>query len=213
MDCTGIMLAEQQPLITAGLKYFIDEQKEFTICGEASNKEELFRQLQSTPPRLLIIAYDSLPGFQLQDFHLIRQTAPSIHILAISSGLDKNDILQVSEAGVIGFLTKECSHNEIINAIRATAQGEKFYCGKILDLLMKRSSHREESSSPEQITSREVEIIRCISKGQSSKEIADTLSLSMHTINAYRKSILHKMEARSPAELAVKAIKLGIIEI
>lgn len=208
-----ILLAEQQPLIAAGLKYFIEEQEEFSICGEVANKEELFRQIKSPSPHLLIIAYNSLPDFELQDFIRIRHTAPGTHILAISSRLEKSDILQVSEAGVIGFLTKECSHNEIINAIRATAQGEKFYCGKILDLLMEKKELQVGISGPEQLTNREIQIIRCITQGLSTKEIADTLNLSMHTINAYRKSILQKTEARSPAELAVKAIRLGIIEI
>ncbi len=213
MGAIQILLAEQQPLIAAGLKYFIAEQETFTICGEAGNRDDLFTLLKNLQPRLLIIAHDTLPGFRVSDFAEIQQIAPDTNILAISSKVEKNEILQVAGSGVIGFLTRECSYNEIINAIRATAGGEKFYCGKILDILTEKQSPAMALPGPDQLTSREIQIIRCITEGQSTKEIADNLNLSMHTINAYRKSILQKMEVRSPAELAVRAIKMGIINI
>ena len=118
------------------------------------------------------------------------------------------------KAGVMGILTKDCSQNEILNAMRATAQGEKFFCGKILDMIVEVDPRKEELPSiATPLTSREIEIVRHITDGQSTKEIADLLNLSTHTINAYRKSLLKKLDVRSPAELAIKAIKMGIIEI
>ena len=213
MEAIKVLLAGQQALIAAGLKYFIAEQEDLAYIGEATNKEDLLLQLEALQAQLLIISYETLPDFQISDFFNIRKAAPSVHILAIASKLERNDILQVTEAGVTGFLTGECSYNEIISAIRTTARGEKFFCGKILDLLMEKRNSPSEPAGQEQLTEREIQIIRCITEGQSTKEIADTLNLSMHTINAYRKSILQKMDVRSPAELAVRAIKAGIIEI
>ena len=212
MKGTSILIAEKHPLLAAGLKYFIADQEEFSLSGEAKNREDLIEQVKSSSPGLLIISFEEIPGFTIHDFLLIRQLAPTTQILAIATYLKREEILKVMDTGVIGILTRDCSQNEIINAMRATAQGEKFYCGKILDLIMEKNSLKEQEESI-QLNDREIEIIRFITKGKSTKEIADSLNLSMHTINAYRKSLLKKLDARSPAELAVKAIKTGIIEL
>lgn len=214
MEGISILLAEKQPLIAAGLKYYISVHEEFTLSGEVSSRQELFQSLKKETPYLLIISYDDLPGFELEDFGLLRNVSPATEILAISTDLKKERIMSVMKAGVLGILTKDCSQNEILNAMRATAQGEKFFCGKILDMIVEGDTHKEDYPSiAAPLTSRELEIVRHIMDGQSTKEIADLLNLSTHTINAYRKSLLKKLDVRSPAELAIKAIKMGIIEI
>lgn len=215
MEQVKILIAEKQPLIAAGLKYFIAAYNEFFLSGEVFNRNELFSGLKDTPPDLLIISSDKLPGFLPEDLNKIREMAPEVHILAITSTHSREKIMQMMDAGVRGILTRECSQNEILNAIKATAQGEKFFCGKILDLIMEKEIQNRTNpyaASPP-LNSRELEIIRLIMDGQSTKEIAAQLNLSMHTINAYRKSLLKKMEVHSPAEMAIKAIKMGIVQI
>lgn len=209
------MIAEKQPLIAAGLKFFITAQDDFILCGEASDRSELLAGLLTAKADLLIISPEKLPGFRQEDFYRIREKAPETSILVITSTLSKEIILQMTDAGVIGILTKECSQNEILSAIRANIRGEKFFCGKILDVIMEKESRKrpENHYGSTPLNSRELEIIRHITEGQSTKEIAARLNLSMHTINAYRKSLLKKMEVHSPAEMAIKAIKMGIIEI
>ena len=112
------------------------------------------------------------------------------------------------------FLTKQCDEEEILDAIKATAKGDKFYCHKILDLIIERSfPSKSENCNATPLSPREKEILTLVAKGKIAKEIAAELHISPHTIYTHRKNILKKLKLTSPTEMIVYALEHGLIDL
>jgi two-component system, NarL family, invasion response regulator UvrY len=214
MNRITILLSDGQALTTAGLKYILSGNEDVEIVAQVSNRKHLIEAIQQYNPALLIIDYKQTTHFQVNDFFLIKEKHPHTRVLVISSDDHTEDILSVLKSGVQGFITKQCSQEEIVHALHAVAAGEKFFCNKVFDVLMESQLRQDEpAAQPANLTSRETQIITLIAQGNSTVEIADQLSLSYHTINSHRKSILKKLNIKSPAELIIYAIDTGLVKL
>lgn len=214
MEKTGfsILLADNQPLTVAGLLSFLAEREDYLVSGQVYSQNELLNKVTELKPDLLIIDYN-IPGFiTIDELERLTKEVSGLNILVISSDNDKGSITKVLQLGVKGYLTKACSKEEVLHAIQSTAKGEKFFCHKILDIIMeKHFAPAAENCDPTILTVRETEILKFIAKGRSSQQIADSLHLSPHTVQTHRKSIIRKLNIKSPAEFVIYAIDLGII--
>jgi len=208
----SILLADNQPLTVAGLLSFLAERDDYLVAGQVYSQNELFNKVTELKPDLLIVDYN-LPGFiTINELERLTKEVSGLNILVISSDNDKGSITKVLQLGVKGYLTKACSKDEVLHAIQSTAKGEKFFCHKILDIIMeKHFAPAAENCDPTILTVRETEILKFIAKGRSSQQIADSLHLSPHTVQTHRKSIIRKLNIKSPAEFVIYAIDLGII--
>lgn len=207
-----VLLADAQPLTRAGLKYLLESRKDIAVAGEVSERSALLKQIKTVRPDLLIIDYKFLSNFDVEDLFLIKETSPATEVIAISSDSDKVSILKVLETGIKAFLTKECSTEEIINAVYAAARGEKFFCNKVFDILMEKHLDKEEQDcTPTKLTVRETQVLKLIAEGNSTLQIAKELHLSPHTINTHRKNMIRKLGIKSPTEFVMYAIDMGII--
>ena len=137
---------------------------------------------------------------------------PKTNVLILSSDNNKASILEVLQLGVKGYVTKECSLEEVGMAVQATAKGEKFFCHKVLDIIMEKHFSVAPDSEPTVLTTRETEILKLIAHGHSTQAIADTLFLSPHTVQTHRKSIIKKLNIKSPTEFVIYAMDLGLLK-
>jgi DNA-binding NarL/FixJ family response regulator len=208
-----IGIADAQYLTRVGLRNILATQPQFEICAEAGNEHELLEQLQAWHPRVVILDYDHPDCFSHETILKIKMASPTTNILVISADSDKHSIYQVLENGVNSFLTKNCHEEEIIDAVQATAKGEKFFCTRVLDYLLEKSfGNKEESCVPMPLTPRQIDIVKLTAKGLIAKEIADALNLSIHTVYTHRKEILKKLELKTSSELVMYAVNKGIVE-
>jgi len=208
-----ILLADNQPLIAAGLHHFLGSHKDANIVGEVNKPDLLEEMLKKHQPDLLIVDYN-LPNF-ITKSHLqaAKDASPDTHVLILSSDNNKSSILDILQLGVKGYVTKECSREEVMMAIQSTAKGEKFFCHKILDIIMeKHFSPEPEDCEPAVLTVRETEILKLIAHGNSTQVIADELHLSPHTVHTHRKSIIKKLNIKSPTEFVIYALDLGLLK-
>lgn len=214
METITVVLADEQHLVRTGLKQVLRQSEDIKIVGEAGDEEELFALLEEqTPPNIVVMDYDQPDSFSHETVKNIKQRAPQTHILIISADNEKRSIYRVLENGVNSFLTKTCGEEEIIDAIYATAKGDKFFCTKIVDYLLEKSfSKEEENCEPTPLTTREIEIVRLIAKGLIAKEIASELNISVHTVYTHRKKIMKKLAISSSSELVLYAVNQGILE-
>lgn len=209
----SIVVADNQPLIAAGLHHFIASREDASIVGEVDKSEHLESMLIKHKPDLLIADYN-LPNF-ITKSHLqeVKHVSPETNILILSSDNNKSSILDILQIGVKGYVTKECSREEVMMAIQSTARGEKFFCHKILDIIMEKHFNPEpENYDPAILTVRETEILKLIAHGNSTQAIADELHLSPHTVQTHRKSIIRKLNIKSPTEFVIYAIDLGLLK-
>ena len=213
MSPTSIILADAQFLIRMGMKRLLEKQPQFHIIAEAGNEAQLKDQLIHHRPDVVIIDYQQPGHFSSSTIRQIHQHAPDTNILVISTDNNKATVLEVVEAGVNSFLTKQCEQEEIISAVKATAKGEKFFCNKVLNYILERSFPKQESEdcSPTPLSVREIEIVRLVASGKIAKEIADELHLSTHTVYTHRKNIMKKLQLSSTSELVLYAVSQGFV--
>lgn len=221
MSKIKILLADNSFLIRQGLRCLFSGHKDFKIVGEAEKAEGLCEQLLLYSPDVLIIDYAS-SYFCLDDISVIHEQFPSIHILAITNPQSRQTLVKAMENGIVSHLLKDCGKEEIIEAVSNTAKGEKFYCGKIVDAIMKGSANVEslnsiktyESTSCEgiKLSNREIEVIRFVAEGLTNKQIADKLFLSAHTVTTHRKNIMCKLGISNTAGLVMYAVRQNLLD-
>ncbi|RMG19624.1 MAG: DNA-binding response regulator [Bacteroidetes bacterium] len=207
MHPISIVIAESHYLVREGLKSILKDQPHFQIVGEALSEDQLLRLLHRQGPRLVIIDYHE-PAFGVLSIKKIFESHPDTQVLIITSDLDRERILNVLRFGVKGFLLKNCDKAEILGAIKALERNEKFFCNKVLDILLDREmGNMEEACEPTQLSERESEIVALMAEGLNAQQIADKLSLSKHTIYTHRKNIMKKLKVSSAAEVILYGIQ------
>ncbi len=209
-----VAVADAQMLCRVGLCHVLKSAPEIEIAGEASDSEDLLNLVQENHIDVVVVDYNQPDYFDPSIARKVKEISPETNLLVISSDNRKDRIYRVLEDGVNSFLTKQCDEGEILDAIRATAKGEKFYCHKILDLIIERSfPSKSEDCTATPLSAREKEILSLVAKGMVAKEIAAELHISPHTIYTHRKNILRKLNLTSPTEMIVYALEHGLIEL
>jgi DNA-binding NarL/FixJ family response regulator len=206
------IIADNQPLSVAGLESFLADKQGIRVVGKVKRAEELADMVEKFQPALLIVDYN-MPGYiGLDDIRNAMASSVRTNVLILSSDNNKSSILDVLQLGVKGYITKECSLEEVAMAVQSTSKGEKFFCHKILDIIMEKHFKAEPESEPSVLTTRETEILKLIANGKSTQAIADALFLSPHTVQTHRKSIIKKLNIKSPTEFVIYAMDLGLLK-
>lgn len=212
-----VFIADAHKLTSEGIKSILANKTDARVTAEAVNSAGLRAQFASAQPDVVIIDC-FIPGyFSIEDIAFIKNQAPETGILVITTNKNKEDVLRVLDYGVNSYLLKECDEEEVINAVNATATGRKFFCGKVMDAILEKVTHK---CAPDSVcnhchavalSEREEEIIRLIADGLTTKEIAVKLNLSFYTISTHRKNVFKKLRIRNSSELIGYALKKGII--
>lgn len=214
-----VLIADQNYLSRVGAELLISSLKGYDLLPSVvSESEDLNKTIQFLKPDLLILDYYSL-NISFSELKVITSKYKNLKVLAITEPLGKNEMNNALKAGVNSHLLKECDREEIIEAIEATLNNERFLCGKIASVLTSaeeivsnKSLIKTFSCEGLSVTEREIEIIKYIAEGLSNKQIADKLSLSTHTVNTHRKNIMNKLEVNNTAGIVMYAVKNQLLE-
>lgn len=213
MKKVKLVLADNSFLIRQGFKSVIEETDNLELVGEAEKAEDLIEKLLLTQPDVLVIDYASA-CFCADDITVIKEHFPGLNVLAVTNPQSKPVISMVIKNGVTSHLLKSCGKEEIIEAINFTAKGQKFLCGKIVDVLIheKKSLPSAVSCDGLKLSEREIQIIQLIADGMANKHIADKLFLSSHTVATHRKNIMGKIGVNNSAGLVMFAIHNNLLK-
>ncbi|MCU0361131.1 MAG: response regulator transcription factor [Bacteroidia bacterium] len=184
-----VLVADKNFLSRVGLELLVGELKGFelvpSVCGE---KEDLINQLQLSKPKLVILDFISL-GISIKELEQLSKKFSKTRFLVITEILSKSEFSAILATGISSYLLKECDRLEILEAINASLNGDKFVCSKIAAILTASSEIAVNNSFIKSlacdgipVTDREIDIIRGIAEGLSNKLIADKLNLSTHTV-------------------------------
>lgn len=211
-----IILADDHQIFRDGFTAMFKANSPIQVIGEAKNGEQLISKVESLQPDVVLtdIKMPDMDG--LQATHAIHQRFPQIGIIALSMFDDDNLVIDMLEAGALGYLLKNASKKEITEAIKTVNAGQPYYCNHI-SVKMARliAASRAGINRPQDkplFTEKEIETIRLVCQEYSNKEIAETLFLSVRTIEGYRKSIMEKANAKNVAGLVVYAIRHNIFK-
>lgn len=213
MSSIKVALADKQALTRVGLRSFINEKEDLNLLDDVNSMEDLRDVLKTEQPQVLLVDYNLGDFVSINDLREVNELSPNTKILIISSDNDRSNIFDVIEVGICGYVTKECSQQEIVGAIYATAKGEKFFCNKVLDLILENHLKKdsEDECLPTELSVREIEVVQFTASGMNARQIADKLHLSHHTVYTHRKNVMKKLALSSVSELTLYAVKTGII--
>jgi len=219
MEKIRIILVDDHQLVRDGIKALLTGIPEISIIGEAADANELFRELESLTPDLLIMDI-SLPGSSgIEITKKICSEYPGIHVLILSMYNSEEFIFNSLKAGARGYLPKNTSREELLDAIYTIHRGEEFFGESISKIMLKSYVKRAtDDEQPEDkinaiLTSREIEILKLYVEGLINKEISDKLDISIRTVETHKNHIMRKLGLKSTVELVKFAIRNKIAEI
>ncbi len=210
-----ILIAQSNYLVREGLKTLVINDESLIFQCEASSGDDLIIFATSFQTGVIIIDHND-STFGANTIRKVKTLAPKVNFLSISDKPNRWMLADALSAGITSYLLRDCEKDEIIEAIHSTAAGERFFCGKILNDVLK--ANDEVLAEPEfqscdgfKISEREEEIIQLVAEGFTNKEIADKLFLSAHTVTTHRKNIMAKLGVNNTAGLVLFAIRNNIV--
>lgn len=207
----NILIADDHPIIRHGLKQIIADENDMSVVGEAENGNKIFELLKKENFDVLILDI-SLPDMNgLEVLGKLKRQYPDIPVLILSAHPEDQYAIRAIQAGAMGYLNKITATEELVNAIRKVMSGGYYTSAVLSDKLLSVLKDNKKSVRHEDLSPREFEIMRLIAKGDSVKEIADKLFLSIPTVYTYRTRIYDKMKMKNDNEIIQYCILEGLI--
>lgn len=206
-----VFIVDDHVLIREGLKKILDSGNGFQIIGEASNAFEAVEAIRKNSCDLLLLDVN-LPGRNgLELVEEVKQLRPEIRTLVISMSPEEHYAIRALKAGASGYITKDSASDTLITAINTIMSRGKYISPSVAQLLAGNFENLHSAAPHSRLSNRELEIMSMIAEGKSIKNIAESLSLSISSVNSYRSRIMGKMHMKSNTELTFYAIKNGLI--
>jgi two-component system invasion response regulator UvrY len=204
------MLVDDHAVVRMGFRLLLEGTADIKVVGEAESGEEAVRLFPDLQPHVVVMDI-SMPGIGgLEAIGRILAREPAARILVLSGHEDVMHARRVLKAGAVGYLTKRSAAEELIQAIRQVAQGKTFLEANIAQQIAVQQLGGEKSPV-DMLSEKEFKVFLALAKGQSVAEIAEVMSLSPRTIGTHLYNIKQKLGASNSAELAIIAIRAGLI--
>lgn len=213
-----VAIADSNQLMLIGLKQVLSSEEDLEVVGEARNVASLQSVLSNSESDILLMDFTSA-HFSLEAIPTILRDHPDLQVVAITPDQNGETIVNALKAGVVSYVKKDCSIDEIVSSVRDTANGDRFFCSQILQ-----SIHAEDidpnsedlesiNCDPIKLSEREQEIITLIAEGHTNTVIAEKLFLSPHTVNTHRKNIMNKLGVKNTASIVMYAVKANLVNV
>lgn len=208
-----IVLVDDHALFRGGLKNLLEQIGHCRVVAEAASGEE-FLALLPTLECDVVFMDISMPGIDgVETTRRALESNPSLSIVTLSMFGDENYYTRMVEAGASGFLLKDSSIDEVLEAIRCVCEGGTYFSEAILSTLSSQLVGSSETLDEEPLSTRELEILLAVCQGLSNQEIADALFISKRTVDKHRANILEKTGCKNTASLVVYAIKHSLVDL
>lgn len=212
-----VLIADDHALLRESMRNLIDCQDDMEVVGEACDGEEAVRISSDLKPDIAVmdIVMPKLTGIEASK--KIKKVSPSTAILILTAYDDIQYVLGLLEAGAAGYLLKSARGHDVVAAIRAVRAGESVLHPSIIIKLLKRESGlpiaSESSKLKENLSERELEVLRLAATSMSNKEIARTLSVTVRTVKAHLSNIFAKMNVASRTEAILSGVREGWLDL
>jgi len=208
-----ILIADDHAIVREGLKQIVIEESDMEVTGEAANASELFDLLDKDCWEIVVLDIN-MPGKSgLEALKEMRSRNINVPVLILSMFSEDQYGIRAIKAGAAGYLKKVSAPTELVSAIRKIVGGGKYINQSLAEKLADNVDVNNKKALHQNLSDREYQIMCFISFGKSAEEIAEELTISIHTVYSYRNRILEKMHLKSNVELTQYAIQNKLIEI
>jgi two-component system nitrate/nitrite response regulator NarL len=209
-----LLLADDHPVVRKGIGSCLSRHHGLQIVAEASDGVEAVRKARETSPDIVVTDIDMprMNGLALAE--TLRREMPQIKVLVLSMYSNSEYVLRIIRSGARGYVLKEASPEELIQAIETINAGEAFFSSDVARVALNLMVHGAgETADANQLTQRENEVLVQIAEGASNKEIANSLGVSVRTVETHRERIMRKLNIHSVAGLTKYSITKGLIPL
>lgn len=210
-----ILIADDHAMIRDGVRSLLSRNKEWSVVGEASNGEQAITFYNTLEPDLMILDI-SMPeknGMEVAKHILSQHTNAKIIILSMFE--DEDYISKCMETGVMGYVVKSETGDELEKAVQTVLRGQNYFSSLVQTVIFKKYStniSKKKTVEPDvRLTAREVEIVKLIGEGLTSHQMADKLFISPRTVETHRANLMKKVGVKNSIELVKKVEKMGLI--
>lgn len=202
MEKISILLVDDHKLIRESWSFILNSDARFQVIGETSNGEEAVEMAKEKKPKIVLMDINMTPVNGFEATKLIRKFSPGSKIIGISMHSMPAYARKMLQMGAMGYVTKNSSKDELLNAIIEVNSGRKYICEEVKNILAQQELE-EEGGKPDMnsLSRREIDIVKLIREGLSSKEVASQLDISLKTVEVHRYNILKKLNLKNTAAL------------
>jgi two-component system, NarL family, response regulator NreC len=202
-----LVLADDHAVVRSGLRMLLDSEPGFEVVAEASDIESARRYVRGHHPSVLVLDLNMPGGSSLEAIPMIREESPDTQIVVLTMQQEPAFAREAIGAGALGYVLKEAADDELVEAVRRAAVGENYLNPK----LGARMASEPPPGPPDDLSEREVDVLRLIALGHTNAEIAEQLYLSVRTVETHRSHIQQKLRLSTRAELVDYALKRKLI--
>jgi two-component system, NarL family, response regulator DegU len=203
-----LLLADDHTMVRQTMRRSMEDEG-FTIVGEAGDGEEAVRLAAELEPEVVLMDV-SMPVLDGVDAtRRIRTAQPDVQVVMLTMHVDTDVVRRAISAGAVGYLTKDSTVEEVIEAVRLAARGDTVLSVGLASSMLQAATADEEPV----ISAREVEVLQLIAEGASPTEVAEKLFISVKTVKNHLSSIYGKLDARDRTQAVLKGVRMGIIRL
>lgn len=207
-----IVLVDDHEVLREALREKLNRESGLRVVGEARDADGAREVISELKPSVLILDVTLKHESGIDVAREVTGLSSSTRILAYSMHTEKAIVLEMLKAGAQGYVSKVASKTDLLNAIRAIAEGNTYLCAETSRIVVDSLSTEEEADSPP-LSAREREVLRLLAEGRRSFEIAETLFISVSTVEVHRRNIMRKLDLHNSVELTRYAIRAGITSV
>ena len=210
-----VLIADDHQLFREGMVNLLSNVEAIEVIGQAKDGKETIERARQLQPDVILIDIGMPLMNGIDATRILKKEYPSIKVIAVSMHSDRQFVKGILEAGADGYLLKNCTYRQLIDAIHSVVSGKKYLSDEITGMIiqgyLEPSDYDEEGN--EELSEREIEILKLYAEGKSTREISEKLFISVKTVGTHKQHIFDKLNLNSNADLVKYALKRGWIHL
>jgi two-component system response regulator NreC len=205
----SILIADDHAVMRSGLRMLLENEEDFEVAAEAGDVEETIRKLKAYKPDVLLLDLHMPGGPSLQSILQMLEASPGTRIVVLTMQNSAGFVREALRAGALGYVTKEEADSELVEAVRLALNNQPYLHPRLGARL---ATEADEDGPPDDLSEREVEVLRLIALGHTNAEIGGQLFLSVRTVESHRAHIQQKLRLQTRAELVHYALEHKLLQ-
>lgn len=207
---TRVFIVDDHPIVRQGLAQILNQERDLTVCGEAEDTQHALEEIAALAPDLVLVDLSLKGGSGLELIRLLKARQSALPVLVVSMHDESLYVERVLRAGARGYIMKQEATDTMMHAIRHVLRGEIYVSDKMMTKLLGRllfDAADMGMSALERLSNRELEVLRLIGEGQSTRHIAGVLNVSIKTVESHRAHVKEKLQLKDTVELVRYAMQ------
>ncbi|ACL70717.1 response regulator [Halothermothrix orenii] len=205
-----VYLVDDHPFVLQGLKAYLNTREGIEIVGTSGNGEKAIKEIAKLNPEVAVVDL-RLPGLNgIEVTREIKKKNPGTEVIILSSFNKEDEVIEAIDAGALSYVMKDSRPEKLVEAIKAARRGEPVLTPGVAKKIMKRAARKGRKTEP--LTPREKEVLACLVRGNSNRDIAKTLCISETTVKTHVSNILKKLDVKDRTQAVIKAIENNLVD-